>query len=292
MDRTAAFRVSISNPEAAGLMSRNAKPFIFTESNVLPMKNIILLCAVIFLAPGGVHGQDLLNKIKKKAADKANEVLGGKQPSGQSAPKSGGDSAPGGTPANTSGEGLVTTPPDVRANLGDATTAYQARKYSEARYAVQQAMLGVEMEIGNKILKSLPETISGLKREPTNDRVTSTGFGWAGLTIERTYHNGADKHFQVTIANNAVMMSAVNMYFSGGAYAQSTDGKQNMKQTRLKNNRAIIEFEEDNGYELTVPIGQSSLMVLRAVNFATEQEVMTAANAIDIEGIKKMLGEQ
>jgi hypothetical protein len=43
---------------------------------------------------------------------------------------------------------------------------------------------------------------------------------------------------------------------------------------------------------LSVPLGQSSLIVWEAVNFATEQEVMAAANTFDIEGIKKMLGEQ
>jgi len=41
-----------------------------------------------------------------------------------------------------------------------------------------------------------------------------------------------------------------------------------------------------------VPIGQSSLIVWECINFATEAEVMSAANVFDIDGIKKMLGEQ
>ena len=49
---------------------------------------------------------------------------------------------------------------------------------------------------------------------------------------------------------------------------------------------------KDKGYTLLVPLGQSSLIVWECINFATEQDVMNAANAFDIDGIKKMLGEQ
>ena len=54
----------------------------------------------------------------------------------------------------------------------------------------------------------------------------------------------------------------------------------------------MIEYNEGSGYKLSVPVGQSSLIVWEAINFASEQEVMNAANAFDIDGIKKMLGEQ
>jgi hypothetical protein len=157
---------------------------------------------------------------------------------------------------------------------------------------VQQAMLGVEMEIGNKVLKSLPESISGLNKDASADKVTSTGYGWVGLTIERAYNDNKDKEFRVTVANNAMWMSALNMYMSGGGYSQTTGGEQNWKQTKLKGNRAIIEYNEGSGYKLSVPLGQSSLIVYEGVNFASEPDMMKAAETVDIDGIKKMLGEQ
>jgi hypothetical protein len=122
--------------------------------------------------------------------------------------------------------------------------------------------------------------------------VTSTGSGWAGLTIARKYTDGKEKEFRTTIANNSVWMSAVNMYFNSGGYAQQTGGEQNWKQVKVKGNRAIIEFDKSSGYKLSVPLGQSSLIVFEGVNFANENDMMAAANAVDIEGIKKMLGEQ
>ena len=83
-------------------------------------------------------------------------------------------------------------------------------------------------------------------------------------------------------------------YFNNAGYSQTTSNgnNQNVKQTKVKNYRALITYDESKGYTLLVQLGQSSPIVWECVNFATEQDVMNAANAFDIDGIKKMLGEQ
>lgn len=266
---------------------------------MMRIKYIIIVGIAFSLGIAPASGQ-LLNKVKQKAAQKAEQALdkkiglGGNQNTNNTN-NQGGSNNPGSSgnnPSNNTGGGLITTPPDVQQNISDAQSAYKSGSYGEARYAIQQAMLGVEMEIGNKILNSLPESISGLSKESSSDKVTSTGFGWVGLTIQREYNDGNDKEFRVTVANNSMMMSAVNMYLTSGGYAQTTGGEQNWKQTKLKGYRAIIEYNEGSGYKLSVPIGQSSLVVCEGVNFASEPEMMKAAEAIDIDGIKAMLGEQ
>lgn len=241
------------------------------------------------------------NKTEQKAGQEIDKLFGGKKDqsgntsgqsgqSGSGGQQAGQNGSGGNNPSNTGGGGLISTPPDVKQNLADAEVAYKKNSYGEARYSVQQAMLGVELEIGNKILKSLPESVSGLNKETESDQVTSTGWGWAGLTIHREYST-KDKQLSVTIANNSVMMAGVNAYLSGG-YAQQTGGQQNWKQTKVKGYRAIIEYSEGSGYELSVPIGQSSVIVFEGVNFASEAEMMKAAETFDIDGIKKELGEQ
>jgi hypothetical protein len=82
------------------------------------------------------------------------------------------------------------------------------------------------------------------------------------------------------------------MYLANGGYAQQTNGQQNWKHTKVKGHRAIIEYDESSGYKLSVPLGQSSLIVWEGVNFASEQEMMSAANAFDIDAIKNTLGEK
>jgi hypothetical protein len=264
------------------------------------MKSKVLLIGLITMAFAfSTQGQGLVGKLKQKAEEaaekalekKAKEKAGvntGNDPSGSGGS---GSSSGSGNPSNKGGGGLVTAPPDVKANLADAETAYKSASYGDARYAVQQAMLGVEMEIGNKVLNSLPQTVSGLPYEKESDQVTSTGYGWAGLTIQRQYQKD-DKQLRTMIANNSAWMSALNMYLANGGYSQTTGGEQNWKQTKVKGHKAIIEYNESSGYKLSVPLGQTSLIVWEAVNFASEQEVMTAANAFDIDGLIKTLGEK
>lgn len=228
---------------------------------------------------------------KKKNNGSAGDANGQGSQGGQtgSGSQGGGTGGPG-SPSNKGGGGLVSTPPDVKQNLADAESAYKKNSYGEARYAVQQAMLGVELEIGNKILKSLPESISGLNKVTEDDQVTSTGYGWAGLTIARRYYDQKEKELRLTIANNSLWMAGVNAYLSGG-YAQQTNGQQNWKQTKVKGYKAVIEYDDSSGYKLSVPLGQSSLVLYEGVNFANEQELMKAAEAVDLDSIKKQLGE-
>lgn len=255
---------------------------------------VTLMCGTAI----STHAQ-MLNRLKQKVSEKteqkANEILNGKKKPGDSNSGNtgnGGTNSTNGSPSNNTGGGLISTPPDVNQNLTDAEASYKSGSFGESRYAIQQAMLGVELEIGNRVLKSLPASISGLNTVAESDQVTSTGWGWAGLTIQRVYRNDADKQLTVTIANNAMWMSAVNSYLAAGGYAQQSNGQQNWKQIKVKGNRAIIEYNEGSGYKISVPLGQSSLLVYEGINFASEPEITKAAEALNIDAIKKELGEQ
>ncbi|GEO05725.1 hypothetical protein AAE02nite_33890 [Adhaeribacter aerolatus] len=251
----------------------------------------LMIAVSLCLLHEAASGQVLLNRVRSNIERKAEQAVDKAMGVDRSQPANStgaAETSSGSRAGNKGGAGLVSTPPDVKANLTDAEGSFKAGKYGEARYAIQQAMLGVEMEIGQKILKSLPETISGLKKDAEQDQVTSTGWGWVGLTIQRQYKDNADKELRIAIANNAALMTGLNLYFAnGGAAAQTSGGKQNWKQTKVKNNRAIIEYDEDSGYKVSVPIGQSSVVVYEGVNFKNEQDMLAAANTLDIDGIKK-----
>jgi hypothetical protein len=261
-----------------------------------------LLILLGCLMTGGINGQGVLGKLKQKAEQAAERAIDKKlsgnesnQSSNPGGSSSGGSTGPGGSsgshPTNKGGGGLISTPPDVKQNLADAEASYKTKSYGEARYAVQQAMLGVEMEIGNGILKSLPENVLSLPKKAEADQVTSTGWGWVGLTIQREYSKG-DKELRVIIANNSAWMAAYNMYLSNSGYSQTTGGEQQWKQIKVKGNRGVIEYNDHSGYKVSVGLGQSSIIVWEGVNFASEQEMIKAAETFDIAAIKKQLGEQ
>jgi hypothetical protein len=243
---------------------------------------------LILLSGQLATGQSLLRKLKQRAEDEiVNDVFGDKKKDENATLQQTNSNSGSG---NTRGGGLTNTAPDVAENISNAESAFKQGSYTEARYAVRQAILGIEMEIGQNILDGFPETVKGLNTVPENDNVASMSIGFVGLVIERVYRKN-DQQLKVTVGNDAAMLSAVNMYLTSGAYS-STGDDQDHKQVKFKDYRGVLAYDDYSGYTLSVPFGQSSIFVAEGVNFENEQEIMAAANEFDIEKIKKEFGEQ
>lgn len=266
------------------------KYFIFHKRQLL-----VLFIVAIALQPAKAQ---LLKKLKDKVNQTVDQTVNKKVGDATGVPASGEGNTQNngnnnGKPSNTKGGGLSnSTPPDVLQQMADAEKAHTAGSLSEARYSIQQALVGVEIQLGRAVLKSLPATVEGMAKDTTKNVVSSTQWGWNNLTIQTVYSQQPDKQMTVTIGNNALYAGVANMYFNNYAMVQANEKDQNIKQTRIKGYKAIIEYDNSKGYTLMAPLGQSSLIVWECVNFATEEEVMKAANAFDIDGIKKMMGEQ
>ena len=257
---------------------------------MLLMKKLAVLGLCVCSLSYSAHAQ-LLKKLKDKVNNAMTDKTSQTTTQDNQTTNSNNNS---GSPVNKTGGGLTnTTPPDVNQQIADAEKSQAAGNYSDARYSLQQALMSIEVQIGRQILQSLPATVSGLQKDTLQNKVMSTQWGWNYLTIQSVYRKG-DQQMTVTIGNNSVYSGFVSMYFNNAAYMQTTsDGKnQNVKQTKVKDYKALITYDDSKGYTLMVQLGQASLIVWECVNFATEQDVMNAATAFDIDGIKKMLGEQ
>lgn len=257
------------------------------------MKRLLfsLIFATACTIPSDVAAQGIFKKIKEKV----NKAIGSEAEKKAGIPQDqkNDNANNSGKPSNKGGGGLSnTTPPDVKAQMAEAQTAHKAKQYSNARYALQQALMGVEIQLGRQILKSLPTTILALPADSLQDKVMSTQWGWSNLNIQRVYKNTADKQLTTTIGNAGIYSGIAAFYFANAATMQADGQKQAYKQVRVKGHKAIIAYEDNKGYTLIVSLGQTSMVVWECINFASETEVMSAANAFDIDGIKKMLGEQ
>jgi hypothetical protein len=259
---------------------------------MLLLKKTLLLSGLFFLFTSSTSQAQFLKKLKEKV-NSAVSTVAPKASDATTTSSEKNNASSSGTPVNKSGGGLTNTaPPDVNQQIADAEKSQKDGKYSDARYSIQQALMGIEIQIGKQILLSLPAAVSGLQKDTLQNKVMSTQWGWNNLSIQSVYKKG-DQQMTITIGNNSVYSGFVNLYFNS-AYSQTVNnGKdQNVKQTKLKDYKALITYEDNKGYTLMVPLGQSSLIVWECINFATEQDVMNAAGAFDIDGIKKMLGEQ
>jgi len=258
------------------------------------MKKAILLLAVSILCLSFSSRAQLLKKIKDKANSVVNKSTNPVTTENNSTSEGGSTTSSSGSPKNTKGGGLTNTvPPDVSQQIADAEKSHADGNLSDARYSIQQALMSIELQIGKEVLKSLPPTVSGLEKDTTQNKVMSTQWGWNNLTIQSVYKKD-DRQLTITIGNNILYSSLASTYFNNAMYMQAnSDGeKQNVKQTKVKGNKAIITYDDDKGYTLMVPLGQSALIVWECINFASENDVMNAANAFVIDGIKKMLGEK
>jgi hypothetical protein len=262
-------------------------------------KFMCFVCLVAALAlSNAVPAQGFLKKLKDKVINKTIDKEVEKKTGVPSESSENGNnnnnsnSSSSGKPTNKGGGGLTNTePPDVKAQMADAETAHGAKNYSDARYSLQQALMGIEIQLGRQILKSLPPTVVSLPADTLQDKVMSTQWGWSNLSIQRVYRKD-DKQLTITIGNNGVYSGFVNMYFANAGMMEASNDKQNFKQVRVKGNKAIIQYDDSKGYTLMMQMGQTSLIVWECINFANEQEVMTAATSFDIDGIKKEMGEQ
>ncbi|HRI21591.1 MAG TPA: hypothetical protein PLA68_11590 [Panacibacter sp.] len=252
---------------------------------------ILLFVALALIALPKQSEAQLLKKLK----DKVNKTINPTSTTGTTSDQAGTNTTvdANGKPVNKGGGGLKNTPPpDVNEQIADAEQSHGAAKYSDARYSLQQALVGIEIQLGREMLKTLPSPVAGLEKDTTQDKVVSAQWGWSNLTIQRGYTDNKDKQLTVTISNNGMYSGFVTMYFNNAYGVQANADNQNMKQVKVKGNKAIIQYDDSKGYTLIVPIGQASMIVWEAINFTDETEVMNAANTFDIDGIKKQMGEQ
>lgn len=255
--------------------------------------SLFLIFSFLFLFATVVdsYGQGrLLRRIQEEAEKKAIEEIFGPEDEKGRQPVEGrdGDSR---SSRNVRGSGLSQTVPDVNLHIGEARTSYVAKNYTSSKSALRQALWGVELEMGQNVLESLPQAIGGLITDENGDRVSSSGIGFVGLVIERRYSGGDDLELSVSIGSDSGLLGIAGVVFASGMYTQSTD-ETNYKQIRFQDHGAYITYDDHDGYTLSVPFGQSSVFILQGVNFNSEADFMASASNFNIQTIKQKLGEQ
>jgi hypothetical protein len=255
------------------------------------MKRILLLFAtLVFLAVNSgstLSAQGLLKKATKKLQKEAEKLVSDDEEEVNESPPDNPVDYPSDTESSSGSSGAKKmTPPDVRKNISSAESAYSNKNYDNTRFAVQQALMGVELEIGYEILNSLPTRLSDMDYYEENDHVNSTGIGFAGLQIER-YYNNDKQDMDLQILNNSGMLGAMSSAMANPMY---TDESQ--KAVMVGGYKGLLELRNEGYYTLGIPIGQSSLISMSFHDFDDDESVIAVAEEIDIDKIKSLLGEQ
>lgn len=253
----------------------------------LPFK-VILLCLSSFFIVESTQAQ-VLRKLRQKAEQAIDKAVDKAIDKELGLDKGNNNSTNTNTSDNPSaaGRGTKLTPPDVSQHIQEANTAVASQNYTTAKFEIQQAILGVELEIGYKILENLPSNVSGMSFDENNDQVSSSGYGFVGFTVGRSYE-GSSKVLNFSVVSNNVLVSAYGSAMTNSSYS-SSEGEQ--KTINIDGNRGVLRFENGN-YELGIPLGQTSIILFDCDGFTDENEVVNAAKLFKINEIKQQLGEQ
>lgn len=266
-----------------------------------------LLILVLLLSFGPAWSQNLLKKAREKMNTGSkilrditgNDVKEKENSSDEAVDHDGGDYANhrSGRPSNTKGKKLSPGSIDVAQEINNAETNLGRKDYKQARNSIRQAMLGIEIGLAYKILESIPIEIAGMKASTDRDNVAASGAGYTGLTINREYmeKSGGDnydeqKFMEFSLVNSSLYLSAVTAYISNPVYSSNDSGDKKIVQ--YKGINCLLQYNEYDGYELSIPAGQNTLVQFKCINFEDENEVLVAANTFDIDAIKNYLGEK
>lgn len=271
----------------------------------MKLKTWILL---LFFSSCVLHvNAQLMKKLKEKVTEKVNEKVNDAtdkllkknsetstsptESTSQGSPQNN-SNANRSRPVNSKGAGLISTPPDIGMEIENSSTAFNASQFAQARYSIQQALLGTELLIGQELLKSLPTDVTGLPSIPSSDKVTSSGWGWSGFSVQREYQKD-EKTLTVTVQDYAFYGAAWAMLLdSGMGGLQMGNEQQKSKRIMVDGNKAVISYDESSGYTIAMLLTQGTALVWEGVNFNNENELLNAVKTFDIKKIKALLGEK
>jgi len=177
---------------------------------------------------------------------------------------------------------------DFANHLTEAKSSYASGNLSEARFAMEQMLHEIDMEIGRQILTLLPEKVNGQPANTEEDNVNGMGAGFAaGLYVSRTY-GAEDNAASIDIINNSPLINSINAVLSFPFIGRSSDG--NQKVVRVQGYKSVLNKNttEDNktSYELQVPFN-NTLMTFKADGIS-EADFLKAAEAIPLTKIAQM----
>jgi hypothetical protein len=173
---------------------------------------------------------------------------------------------------------------DVNQQLKTASDSYAAGDLENARFALQEALRGVNQAIGQEILDMLPPTLDGMDKVASSDNVSGTNYGFAGLYINREY--GSDSlGVTIQVVSDSPLLAGLNTMLSMSVFMASDP---NQKRIKVAGYKALMTRSEDSdgqvSYEIQMPFS-SSLLTFQSKGIPEEQKVTDMLNALPVAQI-------
>lgn len=176
---------------------------------------------------------------------------------------------------------------DVTTNLNTAGSAYSSGDLENARFALQEALNGINQAIGQEILSKLPVDLEEMNYVESSDNVTGTNMGFAGLYVERAY-KGETSDASLTIISDSPMMAGISSLLTMSVFMASNPDQKRIKVDGYKALLTRNADEEGNvSYDCQLPFG-NSLLTFTTHGITEEKTVIRMMEAIPVAEIVKI----
>jgi hypothetical protein len=169
--------------------------------------------------------------------------------------------------------------------LSEAKSAYGSGNLHDARFALQQALHEIDIAVGNEILKILPTSMGPMKTIDTEDNVTATNLGFAGLMVSRSYESENDQSASLQIISDSPLLVGINAILALPMIASDP----NQKRIRVGSYRALLQKSgdaENISWDVQIPVG-STLISFNCKGVADERSVTDMVNTIPVDQIAR-----
>jgi hypothetical protein len=178
---------------------------------------------------------------------------------------------------------------EVATLLSNAKSAYQTKNLEDTRFALENALKEVNMEIGKQALSILPLSIGKLTADPKNDDVSGMVVLYSGLNMVRNY-SGTTENATLTVITDSPMLAAISAILTMPAMMLNNDEQ---KVVKIAGYKSLIQKSKDendkvNGYTLQVPF-DNPLLSLDYQGAISEADFTAIANSLPVAQLVKLL---
>lgn len=178
---------------------------------------------------------------------------------------------------------------DFDKNLATAKSSYGSGDLDNARFAMEQMLRDLDIQIGKEILKLLPAQIGTMKSDEKKDNLTG-GAGYAGGLYVQRYYGADPKEGEIQIINNSPLITSINEILTtpilGGMMRD-----ENQKQVKIQGYKSLLTKSVDSStaktnYELQIPMNNT--LVTLKIDDSNEADITAAANSIPLAKIAQI----
>jgi len=178
---------------------------------------------------------------------------------------------------------------EISPKLDEALNAYKVGNLDDARFALEQALVEIDITIGKIILEKLPKELNNMPYQPDKDDVTGTSSNFAGLFVNRFYGDTI-KSAEIQIISDSPLLGGINAILAMPAILTGSDP--NQKRIKVGGYKGLMQRNEDTtggtvSYDIQIPF-EKSLLTFSCRGIDNENEIIRMVNLVPVSEIVKI----